>query len=261
MSKREGMAAANIEQRKILCENLSFAASEAYKLLRANLSFAISKVDKCPVVAITSSIRGEAKTTTSINLSYTVAQTGKKVLIIDGDMRLPNVARTLVLDKAPGLSDVLAGKATVAESIKPTGIIDKWDILPAGNIPPNPSELLDSPAASKLIEGLRDKYDFIVIDMPPVGIVSDALVVAPIVDGLIVVARQDYTPKKLFRSCVNSLEPVKQKILGVVVTDTNKNIKGYKYGKNKYRYYSKRYESTKAYGSSRTQTVSRKKDS
>lgn len=251
MSRNESMAAATQSQRELLCENLSFAASEAYKMLRANLAFAVADVEGCPVVGITSSIRGEAKTTTSINLSYMIAQTEKKVLLIDGDMRLPNIGRALNLQKEPGLSDVIVGKAKLSEAVRNTGIAENWDYLAAGTVPPNPSELLNSERMKKVVEKCKEQYDYIIVDLPPVGIVSDALVFAEISSGLIIVARQDYTAKKLLRQCIDLLSPVKEKILGLVLTDTNKNIKGYKYGKNKYRYYSKQYESYRAYGNSR----------
>ena len=242
MAKKEKVATTGIDQRKLLCENLSFAASEAYKLLRANLQFTLAEVDKCPVIGFTSSIRGETKTTTSVNLSYTVAETGKKVLIIDGDMRLPNVAKSLQLEKTPGLSNVLAGLATFDEAVQTTDMLDNWYILPAGDVPPNPSELLGSDAMHKFITEIREKFDFVVIDLPPIGIVSDALVIAESIDGLVVVCRQDYTSRKLLNECMNQLAPLGEKILGIVMSDTHKNNKGYYYNKNKYKSYSKYYE-------------------
>ena len=100
------------EQRAMQGDRLSFAASEAYKLLRTNLTFALPDEKKCRVVGVTSAMRGEGKSTTSINLAYTLAETGKKVLLIEADMRRPNLARRLAIDPAPGLSNLLAGCRT-----------------------------------------------------------------------------------------------------------------------------------------------------
>lgn len=97
------------EQRAMLGDRLSFAASEAYKLLRTNLTFALPDEQRCRVVGITSASRGEGKSTTSINLAYTIAETGKRVLLVEADMRRPNLARRLAIDPAPGLSNLLAG--------------------------------------------------------------------------------------------------------------------------------------------------------
>lgn len=238
----------SVEQRKLVCENLSFAASEAYKLLRANLTFALADKNKTPVVGITSATRGEAKTTTAINLAYTVAETGKKVLLIDGDMRLPNVARVLQMEKSPGLSNVIAGLNSINEAIRETEAQNKWYVLPAGDVPPNPSELLNSEGFINFIATVRADYDYIIFDLPPVGIVSDALVAAQTIDGLIVVTRQDYSSRKGLDQCITQLAPLKEKVLGIVMTDATKNDKGRYYGKNKYRSYSKYYESGYGYG-------------
>lgn len=230
------------EQRELLCENLSFAASEAYKLLRANLKFALNSDRKCPVVGVTSSTRGEGKTTTSINLAYTVAQTGKKVLLIDGDLRLPNVARSLLINRRPGLSDLIVGDAAQAECTRRSDLLDNWDIIPAGNIPPNPSELLSSDGMARFIELAREQYDYIIIDLPPVGIVSDALVAAAILDGLIMVVREDYSSRRFLNMCVAQFNPLRDKLLGFVLTDVTKNNKGYYYrSHHRYKSYAKAY--------------------
>ncbi len=220
----------------LVCENLSFAASEAYKLLRANLTFALADVEKSPIVGITSSTRGEAKTTTAINLAYTIAETGKKVLLVDGDMRLPNIARVLQTKKAPGLSNIIAGLNTIDECVQNIGLLENWDVLPSGDIPPNPSELLNSESMVALIDKLREEYEFVVFDLPPVGIVSDALVAAQNIDGLVVVARQDYTSRKGLGQCISQLSPLKEKVLGIVFTDASKNNKSRYYRAAKYRY-------------------------
>ncbi|MBQ7246684.1 MAG: CpsD/CapB family tyrosine-protein kinase [Lachnospiraceae bacterium] len=250
------LASGRTEQRELLCENLSFAASEAYKLLRANLKFALNTDKRCPVVGITSSTRGEGKTTTSINLAYTIAQTGKKVLLVDGDMRLPNVARSLMINRRPGLSDFIVGAAQKAECIRRSQLLANWEVIPAGNIPPNPSELLSSESMARFIERSREEYEYIILDLPPVGIVSDALVAANILDGLIMVVREDYSSRKFLNQCIAQFNPLREKLLGFVLTDVTKNNKGYyyrshhrakTYGKQ-YGYGSKGFDRSYSYG-------------
>ena len=125
-------------QRKLLGNHLSFAASEAYKLLRTNLMFALPDSKECRVIGITSALRGEGKSTTSVNLAYTIAQTGERVLMIEADMRLPNVAQRLALRPTLGLSDLLAGLCTREEAIQESGMLDNLRIIAAGSTPPNP---------------------------------------------------------------------------------------------------------------------------
>ena len=127
----------------VMCDKLSFAASEAYKLLRTNLQFSLS--DKpCKIIGMTSSLRGEGKSTTAVNLAYTIAESGKRVLLVDGDMRLPTVHSKLGLVGAPGLSNVLAGLCEDKDALRVSKYFNNWYIMPAGDIPPNPSELLGS---------------------------------------------------------------------------------------------------------------------
>ena len=132
------------EQRTMLGDRLSFAASEAYKLLRTNLTFALPDENKCRVVGVTSAMRGEGKSTTSINLAYTLAEAGKRVLLIEADMRRPNLARRLAIDPAPGLSNLLAGLCQERDVIQDVGLLDSLKVITSGDIPPNPSELLGS---------------------------------------------------------------------------------------------------------------------
>ena len=217
------------DSRKLLCENLGFAASEAYKLLRTNIAFSLGKSSDCPVIGITSSDSGEGKTTVAINLAYTLAEGGKKTLIIDGDLRLPAISKYLSIKRTPGLSDLLAGLSDKASCIKPSGIIEHWDVLTAGTIPPNPSELLACTAMRDWINKLRSQYDFIIIDLPPVGIVSDALSVSEYIDGLIMIVRQNYTRRRALANSSSILRPLGNKLLGIVVTDSTSNKKDYYY--------------------------------
>ena len=219
------------QQKTMLCDGLSFAAAEAYKLLRTNLLFSLP--DKpCRIVGVTSSVRGEGKSTTSVNLAYTVAQSGKRVLLIDADMRLPSVASKLDISQKPGLSNLLAGLSEEKECVHPSKSIENWYILPAGDIPPNPSELLGSERMHALLDRCAEAFDLIVLDLPPIGVVTDALVISPWTDGLSVVARENYTERKALNACMYQINKLGAKFLGFVMTDTAVSKSSYKhYGK------------------------------
>lgn len=227
---------------KTLHKNLDFTATEQYKILRANLSFTIPEDVVCPVIGVTSSVRGEGKSTTAVNLSYVLAESGKKVLLVDGDLRIPSIAKKMGIESAPGLSNLLMKYETSQiESFK-SNILDNWYIIPAGNIPPNPSELLGSSKMEKFLQSMAEDFDYIVIDLPPVNIVSDALSVSRYITGMVVVVRQDYTEKKEFEACSRQLELSNVKILGCVMN-------GEKSGKVSYGKYRKYYKKYKYYKS------------
>ena len=128
-----------VTDKKTLHQNLSFIAKEQYKMLRTNLNFVLPDDLKCPIIGVTSSVRGEGKSTTAINLAYALAEDGKTVLLIDGDLRLPSIAKKLGYKNQPGLTDFLQGGDT---KVYKTNIHENWYVMMSGNIPPNPSELL-----------------------------------------------------------------------------------------------------------------------
>lgn len=240
----------NANNKTLLHQKLNFAATEAYKLLRANLLFTLHGKKKCRVVGVTSSVRGEGKSTTAINLSYTLAETGKRVLLIDGDLRLPSVAKKLGIKGSPGLSNLLVGDSTKEQSILKSTDLDTWFILPSGDIPPNPTEMLGSDALEQLIHDYSEDYDFIVVDLPPVNIVSDALVISPLVDGMVVVVRENYSERRALKNCTRQLTLSNVKILGFVMNVTSDGATGY--GRNKrykyYKYYKYNSKYYKSYG-------------
>ncbi len=218
--------------RKILHKNLSFAGAEQYKLLRTNLIFALPE-EKCPIIGVTSSVRGEGKSVTAINLSYALAETGKKVVLIDGDMRLPSVAQKMGIAGTPGLTDLLLGYESQHISVFKSKQLDNWYVIPAGELPPNPSELLGSQKMARLLDVLRTEFDYIILDLPPVNLVSDALAVSKHITGMVLVVRQDYTEKRALDNCVRQLQTSNVKVLGTVFNGS-RNSSG-SYGKyNKY---------------------------
>lgn len=243
--QRNGGTPSLREQQQMLCQNLSFTAAEAYKLLRTNLMYTLPAGKRCRVIGMTSSVRGEGKTTTSINLSYTLAETGAKVLLVDADMRLPSVAKRLELDNHVGLSTILAGLCRVEDAIQPTGIVENWCVIPSGEIPPNPSELLGSGEMGRAAKILEQYFDFIVYDLPPVNIVSDASTISPVVDGMLVAVRQDYSDRRSLGECMRQLKLLNTRVLGFVMTDTQE---GKQYGHYKYGKYGSRYGRNGWYG-------------
>lgn len=245
MSKKGKKSPASflLEQKQTLHKNLGFIAAEQYKLLRANLQFTLPDEEKCRVVGVTSSVRGEGKSTTSINLAYSLAEGGKRVLLIDADMRLPSVAKKMEIQQAPGLSNILTDRTKAEVPICKIDYSENWYILPSGDIPPNPSELLGSKRMEKLLDTLSEKFDFIILDLPPINLVSDAMAVTSFIQGLIVVVREGYTERKELNNCMRQIQLSEIKLLGFVMNDVDNgdgsykkyNYKRYKYYKNYYR--------------------------
>ena len=200
---------------------LSFAAAEAYKLLRTNILFSLPDEEKCRVIGVTSPGSGEGKSTTVLNLSYMLAEAGERVLLIEGDMRLPTISRRLGLRVSPGLSNVLAGLCGVKETLQESGLHKRLQIISSGDLPPNPSELLGAKSIDILIEVLSKDYDFILFDLPPVAEVSDALVASKQTDGMIVVVRQNYTNRRALTNAMQQLQYVEAKVLGFVLNCVN----------------------------------------
>lgn len=242
------------EIKSMLGPNVNFAAAEAYKLLRTNLMFSFPADGKCGVVGVTSSFREEGKSVTAINLAYTLAENQKRVLLIEGDMRLPTIARRLELQPSPGLSNLLAGMNKVRQAVQAyvTETENKRvsvDVMVAGDNPPNPSELLGSMRMTHLVTELRELYDFIVIDLPPVTAVSDPIVASRLVDGTIVVVRAEHSAREAVAETIRQLRQIDARILGFVFNGANEGGGGYYRGKRYYRknYYKKYYRNYQSY--------------
>ena len=159
----------NSKRFKHIGADLNFAASESYKRLRTNIFFSLEDKDDDLgyAIGITSSLRGEGKSTTSINTAYALAESGKHVILLECDMRLPVMAKNLDISSEPGLSDFIVGLCTSEEAIRTSLIHQNLDIVPAGSIPPNPSELLGTKRFKNILKVLKKAYDFVIIDCPP----------------------------------------------------------------------------------------------
>lgn len=194
--------------------NLDYASREAYNLLRTNISFAFPDEEGGKVVGVCSSCPQEGKSMTSINLAYSLAEAGYKVVLIDGDMRRPSIYSTVGVKMEPGLSDMLSGKSGV--EVYRRVLHDNMSLLTSGHIPPNPSELISSNKMMTLLEGFKAEYDYIIVDLPPVLSVSDPVAVSKYLGGMIIVVRHGKTRRRDIVETIRQLEYAGVKILGFV---------------------------------------------
>ena len=237
------------KQAEVIGSGVSFAAAEAYKLLRTKLQFSFADEKACRVIGVSSALTGEGKSVSSVNLAYTLSQLNQRVLLIDCDMRRPSLASKLPIQKTPGLSDFLAGQTRADTLIQPCGLKEDsraFHVVSAGRNPPNPMELLSSARMGKMLTLLRQNYDYIILDLPPVGEVGDALAVAKFTDGMLLVVRQNYCNRLALSAAVRQFEFVDAKILGVVYNCATENGGGYsrKYYKRYYKKYGRKYENS-----------------
>lgn len=218
-------AAASGEQWHILNDGSPFAVVEAYKALRTNVLFSLpSGGAKC--IGITSATKSEGKSSTALNLAISFSQIGKRVLIIDCDMRLPTIASKLGIPGAPGLSDILVGNREVASALRQNGEFG-ITVLPSGTIPPDPTYLLESQRMKALMEILRKHFEIIIVDLPPVNSVADAAILAQQLDGFLLVVRHGVAEYHEVNSMLNQLRLANAKILGMVYNDAPVTGKSY----------------------------------
>lgn len=217
---------------------LNFAAAEAYKLLRTNLMFSFSGEQKCRVIGITSAIEEEGKSTVVCNLAYSISQSGASVLLIDGDLRKPTIAHKLGVDRIPGLTNLLVSREGYKKFIQQSPHAPGVDLLTAGDIPPNPSELLSSVRMQEIVQQMSEDYDYILVDLPPVTVVSDTVAISKVLDGVILVVRGNVAQRKPLAEMLRQLELVNVRILGFVYRDLlPTGGRYYKSYRSKYRYY------------------------
>ncbi|MBE6740864.1 MAG: CpsD/CapB family tyrosine-protein kinase [Ruminococcaceae bacterium] len=229
----ENNAFSKSDPKKILCKDSSFNVKEAYNSIRTNLLF-IQQGEKCPVFVITSPTANNGKTINAINLAVSFAQMGKKTLLIDSDMRNPTMHRMFSIPAKNGLSEILAG-LTDNISVSKTGI-ENLSVLTAGKIPPNPAELLSSNRMDKLLDFVREHYDCVFIDTPPINIVTDSTLFAQKVTGYILIVKTDTTNINEVKATVSNLEQIEANILGFILNDVTSDKKKYYTYYRKYNY-------------------------
>lgn len=220
----------------IAFKNPKSRASEAFRTLRTNIQFSSLDGDVKSIV-VTSSAPSEGKSTILVNLAITMAQTGKKVIIIDCDLRRPTVSKKLALPNGEGLTNVLIQEKKVEECVLATKIPNLY-ALTSGPVPPNPAELLGSKKMKSVLEGLHEVFDIILIDAPPVIAVTDAQILSTLAEGVLLIACYGQTEKKGLIKAKELLDKVGAKILGVVMNKVPEKAESYYYGK----YYDGYYE-------------------
>jgi len=220
---------------RILNNKTSFHVREAYKALRTNLIFSLPS-DTCKKIVITSALASEGKSTNALNLAITFAEMDAKVLIIDCDLRRPNLARLLDVPNAPGLSNYLVGLNSSDEIIHKS-TYNNLSIITAGNIPPNPVELLSSENMGRLIEKLETEFDYIFLDTPPVNLVIDTVVISKYVHGIVLIALQNSTDKEALRYALKQIKFAGSKVLGFVLNGVVFGANGDYKNENKKKYY------------------------
>lgn len=208
------------EHKLIMEANPASPISEAYRNLKTSIHFSKWNED-LQVIAVTSTLPGEGKTTTISNLAVSYAQEGKKVLLIDADMRHPSIHRNFALPNKRGLSNALANQLTVSEVIQESAI-EHLSVITAGPIPPNPAELLSSPQLSAMIEHLKEQYDIILFDTPPALAVSDGVIVATLCNGVLLVVQVGKVKYQLVKKTKAKLEHANAPLLGVVLNNQKK---------------------------------------
>ncbi len=200
----------------ILNDGTKFIITEAYNTARTNLIFALSQTDN-KAISFTSSGSAEGKSTTCLNMAITFASTGAKVLLIDMDLRKPVQHSLLKINRSVGTSTILSGQCTVSEAIVKE-VRPNLDVIPAGPIPPNPSEILSSPNTGKLIEVLRSHYDYILIDTPPVNVVTDSQLLNNYIAGTVFILRDNYSRHNELARALEQIKLANGKVLGFIKT-------------------------------------------
>ena len=201
---------------------LKFRIEESYKSIRTNIMLSVIK-NGCKTIVVSSSNAGEGKTTTSINLAISLSQADQRVLLIDGDLRKPKIHHYFSIPNAPGIKNFLSGvannksrNADLFNTVHPTEIAN-LSIITSGSIPPNPAEILGSELMSEFLKEISKHFDYIIIDTPPINVVSDALPVVRMSDGIIVVIKSNSSTHPELAKTIEALKFIQANILGFVV--------------------------------------------
>ena len=204
----------NVNPRLIIAYDPRSPEAEAYRTLRTNV-FHIDTSTELKTLLITSTRPGEGKTTTVANLAITVAEIGKSVVLVDSDMRRPSLHYLFGINKSPGLAEILQGKIEWADALRNPGV-ENLNIIPSGEIPPNPSELIGSKKMELFLNELKERFDVVLFDACSVLAVTDAAILAALTDGVLMVVMAEKTPREAILRALTLLKNVNSRLLGVV---------------------------------------------
>jgi capsular exopolysaccharide synthesis family protein len=229
INKKSKNTSKNISE---LSDKSKFAIVESYKAARTNIMFSLSASNK-KIFAVTSYSKGEGKSTASANLAISFSKMEKRVLLIDSDLRRPNIHNIFKVDNHVGLSNVIGKMVTFEDAVK-RDVLTNLDIMPSGTVPPNPSELMCSSSFISLVEKLQEEYDYIIFDTPPIGVVADALLLKDLIAGFVVVVRERSTTHGDLQKLIDSVKLADSKVLGLLEVGCTSSSKR---GKKSYYYY------------------------
>lgn len=224
-----------LSDRLIVKANPKSIVAEAFRDIRTNLIFSFSGGNKGRIILLSSAIPSEGKSFISSNIAVAMAQAGKRVLLIDSDLRKPTLNKYFDAKKEPGLTNILVAEEGL-ESVIQHSIIPHLSFMSCGPIPPNPSELLGSPKMEELLKDVREKFDWIFLDSPPEASVTDANILNNKADGAIIVVKVGAASKEHIRKTISQFNEIQHKVIGVVLNMVDFSKRGYYY---KYGYYSK----------------------
>ena len=245
-NKKENAAASRfLLKNAIMDPGLKFRVEEAYKSIRTNIMLSVMKKG-CKIIVVSSSMANEGKTTTTTNLAISISQADQRVLLIDGDLRKPKVHHYFSIPNAPGLTNYLGASVNSRAALKvdlfriihPTEYKNLC-VITSGSIPPNPGEMLGSEPMADFLKEVSEHFDYIIIDTPPINVVSDALPVIRESDGVVMVVRANASTHPELQKALDALKFIDAKILGFVVNyESEKRSKYgyYKYGYSDYTY-------------------------
>ena len=243
-----------MQQVALNLRELPYDVNEAMKLLRTNLQFC-GKDKK--VILVTSTFADEGKSTVALNLCRSLAELGSRVILLDADMRKSVLADRVTREKnLPGLSHLLSGRSGLEDVLMETDM-ENFHIILAGRVPPNPAELLSGTRMQKLIEICREEYDYVIVDCPPINLVVDAAVVAPLCDGIVMVVSSGNVPYRLAQGALDQLQATGCPILGAVLNMVDQKNEKYYYRRGYYNkdYYQKYHNSSDTRGSRKKSNI------
>ena len=235
ISKKKKVDSAPEKSKNVITSDSKFAIVEGYKIARTNLIFSLT-AQNSNCVAVTSWSKGEGKSTATVNLAISFSKMGKRVLLIDTDLRRPNLHNLLKLKNESGVTDVIA-QLNSFDTVVHSEVLSCLDVLTSGAIPPNPSELLASPVFSELINWAKEEYDYVIMDTPPLGVVADTLLLKDFVGGYVLVVRERITTHGDIEKALLNIHLADSKVLGFLKVGCEmRNKSGYKKYRYRYRY-------------------------